>query len=184
MIKTYKNINIQFDLLNRSESEKKNVKNESDFYHYNSVLCLSLYSFNSIHVIVLNRLASNLHLTFKLDLLNRSESEYQMRLEKKYISFKEMKAHLTNNKADTLTFAVDQLLLKANSLQDLIDKIAELKEVKFSASNDFKNAAIIKKHIRYRQTHNRVVFSVNKKHQLRMINIDYESESAQDRLTF
>jgi hypothetical protein len=107
-----------------------------------------------------------------------------MRLEKKYVSFKEMKKHLTSNKADTLTFAVDQLLLKANSLQDLIDKIAELKKVKFSESNDFKTAAIIKKHIRYRQTHNRVLFTVNKKNQIRMTNVDYESETAQERLSF
>jgi mRNA-degrading endonuclease RelE of RelBE toxin-antitoxin system len=107
-----------------------------------------------------------------------------MRLEKRYTNFAELKKHLTSNKADTLTFYVDQLLLKANTAQQLLDKINEVKKTKFTQSNDFKNLSIVKKHIRYRQNHNRVIFSVNKKNQIRMINVDYESENAQEKLSY
>ena len=99
-----------------------------------------------------------------------------MRLEKRYASFKEMKKHLTSAKADTLTFFVDQLLLKAHTLNELFDKINEVKESTFTKSNDFKTIAIIKKHIRYRQNHNHIVFSKSKQDKIRMIDIDYESK--------
>jgi mRNA-degrading endonuclease RelE of RelBE toxin-antitoxin system len=106
-----------------------------------------------------------------------------MRLEKTYTDFTALKKHLSSAKADTLTFFVDQLLLSANTLNELLDKVNEVKKVKFNESNDFKNLAILKKHIRYRQTHNRICFSVNKKHQVRAINVDYKSE-IQNRLTY
>jgi hypothetical protein len=75
-------------------------------------------------------------------------------------------------------------LTKANTLQQIIDKIAELKTTAFKDSNDFKSSAIVKKHIRYRQTHNRIVFAVNKKREIRMIDIDYNAETAQEKLTY
>ena len=103
-----------------------------------------------------------------------------MRLQKAYSTFKEMKKHLTSNKADALTFAVDQLLLTANTLDELKAKIDELKLTTYTESRDFKNLSIIKKHIRYRQTHNHIVFSKSKADKIRMINVDYEN--IQDKL--
>ena len=99
-----------------------------------------------------------------------------MRIEKIYSSFKELKKHLTSAKADTLTFFVDQLLLTNHTKEALLEKIKEVKETKFKTSNDFKTLAIVKKHIRYRQAHNNIVFSVNKKNEIRMIAVDYDSE--------
>ena len=108
------------------------------------------------------------------------ESEFKMRLEKTYISFVELKKHLTSNKHDTLTFAVDQLLLKSHTLNELKEKIDELKKESYSESRDFKSIAIIKKHIRYRQTHNRLIFSKSKADKVRMIALDYNQ--IQDKL--
>ena len=101
------------------------------------------------------------------------------RLEKKYIDFKSLKKHLDSAAVTTLTFAVDKLLLKANTIDELYAAIVELKETKFKESNDFKSLAIVKKHIRYRQAHNRIIFSVNKKNQFRMTAIDYTSDEHQ-----
>jgi len=101
-----------------------------------------------------------------------------MRLQKSYVSFKEMKKHLTSNKADSLTFAVDQILLTANTLQEIKVKIDELKSESYPESRDFKNLSIIKKHVRYRQSHNHIVFSKSKNEKIRMINLDYENVQA------
>ena len=99
----------------------------------------------------------------------------KMRLEKTYKSFSELKKHLKSNDHDTLTFAVDQILLTANTLAEIQAKIEKLKSNDYTESNDFKNLTIIKKHIRYRQTHNKIVFSMSKANKLRMINLDYEN---------
>jgi len=182
-MKNFKNINNLNDLL-KDQKARKNVYFKSDLnstfnlFTFYAEITSQLFLMTSSH-----SLASEL--TFnevKTYLLNKIESEKKMRLEKRYISFKEMKKHLTSNKADTLTFFVDQLLLKANTLSELFDKINEVKKTTFDKSNDFKSIAIIKKHIRYRQNHNRIVFTKNKKDQIRMIEIDYKAESSQDSL--
>ena len=103
-----------------------------------------------------------------------------MRLQKTYADFATLKKHLTSSKHDTLTFDVDQLLLKAHTLDELKEKIDDLKANVYTKSNDFKNVSVIKKHIRYRQTHNHIVFSKSKQDKIRMIAIDYNS--TQDKL--
>ena len=98
-----------------------------------------------------------------------------MRLNKTYATFAELKKHLTANKHDCLTFAVDQMLLKASTLDEIKKAIDELKESTYKQSKDFKTLSVIKKHIRYRQSHNHIVFSKSKADKIRIIDIDYEN---------
>lgn len=177
----YVDNNIMKAKINNNFKNESEIKNEKINYYFNDDL-LNSYVFFFHQIFISNttceRLAVN-HLT--LSILDK-KARIKMRLEKTYISFKELKNHLTSNKADTLTFFVDQILLKANTLKEIEAKIIEVKKTTFKTSNDFKSIAIIKKHIRYRQNHNRIVFSKNKKDQIRMINIDYKSEASQESL--
>lgn len=161
---------------------EREIKNEKINYLFNDDL-FYVYVFNFHQIFIVNNLLS-IVVKINHNQLDSIESKERkkMRLEKRYISFKEMKKHLTSNKADTLTFAVDQMLLKAHTLTELFDEINALKAVKFETNKDFKNLAIIKKHIRYRQTHNRIVFTKNKKDQVRMIALDYKAENSQEKL--
>lgn len=97
-----------------------------------------------------------------------------MRLRKNYDNFADLKKHLTSVKLkeiDTLTFYVDRLLLTANSYDSLFKKIQKIKESKFKESNDFKNIAIVRKHINYRKKHNHFVFDYVDKTRFKLVDI-------------
>ena len=111
-MKNFKNINTLNDLL-KDRKREKNVNFKSNLFSSSNLFTFHAQITSQVFLDLTSSqfdLSTSINNTLN-DLLNKIESEKKMRLEKRYISFKEMKKHLTSNKADTLTFYVDQLLL-------------------------------------------------------------------------
>ncbi len=94
---------------------------------------------------------------------------------KQFKEFKIVKkkySNITLENCKTLTSYVDSLLFKSRTLDEVFKKIEEAKATKFKASNDFKNLSVLKKHVKYRISHDKFKISLSKANKLRLVALE------------
>ena len=92
--------------------------------------------------------------------------------ESKFNEVKKAYSNVDLENAKSLTQYVDSLLFKSRKLDEIMSLINEAKESKFTESRDFKTIAILKKHIRYRQAHDKFKVSATKSNKVRLAALD------------
>jgi len=106
--------------------------------------------------------------------LTDNELSLRMNTSKVYTDFSKAKrdySKITLENAKTLTSYVDSLLFKAHTLEQIFEKIEAAKAQKFTSSRDFKNLSILKKHIKYRQEHDKLQVNISTKNKLRYVDL-------------
>ena len=94
----------------------------------------------------------------------------------KYADFGELKESLQKAPEKRMTMIVDKLLLEGMSIEAILSEVEERKKTDFPENRDFKNAAIVQKHIRFRASKG-WVFKIFKNGKVKLVDYAHEPQT-------